>query len=76
MRRLTFLREPLQKHKQRDIRRSVEEEWFFWRPIVEKMASYDTMERLDLDEIMAFNTAIDIQIEKIERQRKEAERNK
>ena len=33
--------------------------WHFWRPIMERMSTYEEMSQLDIDEVMMFNAAID-----------------
>lgn len=45
-------------------RRKVDENWFFWRPIVERMATYTEMCDMTPDEMMEFNAAIDSQIQR------------
>lgn len=46
-------------------RRLALKSWLFWRPIVEKMATYEEMERMSEEDMREFDAAIDIQFEKI-----------
>ncbi|MFJ5565204.1 hypothetical protein [Lysinibacillus xylanilyticus] len=50
-------------------RQQVEQNWFFWRPVMERFLSFERAETMTPDELSEFNAAIDYHIE-----RKNAER--
>lgn len=65
MQRCAFLQTQTTQKNSQYYEREARESWYFWRPIVERMASPSEMKAMSLDEIMEFNAAIDIQIKKI-----------
>ena len=70
MRRCAFLQTQTTSKSEYHYENEANRDWYFWRPIVERMSTFEEMERRSLDEVMEFNAAIDIQIKKINEAKK------
>lgn len=46
-----------------------ESHWLFWRPVMEKVISYEEAKRMTQHELFEVNAALDIYIEKINQAR-------
>lgn len=50
--------------KNKNYRKEALDEWVFWRPILEKVASYTEMSEMSVDDALTLNAALDIFNEK------------
>lgn len=50
--------------KNKNYRQIALDEWAFWRPILEKVASYTEMSEMSVDDALTLNAALDILNEK------------
>lgn len=70
-----FLLAPSQNNDNSYYKDLASKNWTFWRPIMEKMSTFEEMSRMDEEDIAEFNAAIDIKIENVKRAREEAKNN-